>query len=181
VRSGSRPADRAGAVVRTPRGVADRVGGQEQTTGAPSLDREDRWTLNWYRNEHRWLRDRVEELTQQLRLRTIMLAGALALSTLMVVTSISVLLFPEPEPSSASLEVPTPLDATGHRPPGTIEHPLKVERSQALAPLGQEIEALAMDARYQAAIADFDLAVRRVEALSERLRACSPAEVSNVR
>ena len=85
VRSGSRPADRAGAVGRTRHGAADRVGSQGQTTGAPPPDGEDRWTLNWYRNEHRWLRDSVQELTQQLRLRTIMLEGALALSTLMLV------------------------------------------------------------------------------------------------
>ena len=183
VRSGSRPADRAGAVGRTRHGAADRVGGQGQTTGAPPPDGEDRWTLNWYRNEHRWLRDSVQELTQQLRLRTIMLEGALALSTLMLVGSFSVLLFYEPEPSTASLEVPAPPDATGHPlpPAGTMEHPLEVERSQASAPVGQGIEAFkkAMDARYQAAIADLDLAKRRVEALSEHLRACSPGEELN--
>jgi hypothetical protein len=112
-----------------------------------------------------------------------MLAGALALSTLMVVGSFSVLLFHEPEPPTASLDVPTPPDATGRPPPpaGTREHPLEVERSQALVPVGQGIEAFkkAMDARYQAAMADLDLAVRRVEALSEHLRACSPGEESN--
>ena len=178
VRSGSRSADRAGAVGRTRYGAADRVDGQGQTAGAPSPDGEDRWTLNWYRNEHRWLGDRVEQLTQQLRLRTIMLAGAIALSTLMVVGSFSVL-----EPPTASLEVPTSPAATGRPPPpaGTMEHPLEVERSQALAPVGQGIAAFkkAMDARYQAAIADLDLAIGRVEALSEHLRACSPGEELN--
>ena len=58
---------------------------------------------------------------------------------------------------------------------------MEVERSEALAPAGQGIEAFkkAMDARYQAAIADLDLAVRRVEAHSEHLRACSPGEELN--
>jgi hypothetical protein len=185
VRSGSRPADRAGAVGRTRHGAADRVGDQGQTTRAPSPDGEDRWELNLHRNENRWLRDRVEELTQELRLRTIILGGALALSTLMVVGNFSVLLFYEPEPPTASLELPTAPDATGRPPPpaGTMEHPLEVERSQALPPVGQGIEAFkkTMDARYQAAIVDLDLAVRRVEALSKHLRACSPGGESTLR
>jgi hypothetical protein len=65
------------------------------------------WLQTWQRNEIRWLRNRVAELEQQLRWRTITLGSALALSILAATGWAVALLYPD-KPGLAILDPSVP-------------------------------------------------------------------------
>jgi hypothetical protein len=121
----------------------EQVAEHRSTTWAHSAEDDERSSVNWYRNEHRWLHNRVEELERQLRLRTIVLAGALALSALLgssIVTS-----FHKSGRLTVALAVAPSSDTPGSSPPVTWkgEQPSQIERSQAWAMGEEQIEAIA--------------------------------------
>jgi Bacterial SH3 domain len=113
------------------------------TTWAHSAEGDECWSMNSYRNEHRWLHDRVRELERQLRRRTIVLAGALALSGLLLsFTVVSSYEFGRPTvvpavaPSSGN-----PVSSPAVMSKG--EKPSQIERSQAWAMGEEQIELIA--------------------------------------
>jgi hypothetical protein len=122
----------------------EQIAEHRSPTGARSAEGDKRLSVNWYRKEHRWLCNKVEELEKQLRLRTMALAGALALSALLG-SFIATSFYKFERPTIAVAVAPSP-DRPGSSPSvtWTVERqPLQFERSQAWA-LGEErIEAIA--------------------------------------
>ena len=120
------------------------VAEHRSTTCEYSAERDDRLRVDWCRDEQRWLHNRVKALERQLELRTIALAGALALSALLgsyIVTSrydseaptVDVLLARSPDASDA-----VPSSAS------VVEQSWQLRRSQASV-LGEErIEEIAV-------------------------------------
>jgi hypothetical protein len=113
------------------------------TTRAHSAEDDERLSVNWYRRQHRSLQNRVEKLQRQLRLRTIMLAGALVLSALLA-SSIVTSFYKSGRPTVA-IAVAPPSNMQGNFPPVTWkgEQPSRIKRSQAWAMGEEEIEAIA--------------------------------------
>jgi hypothetical protein len=99
--------------------------------------------MNWYRKEHCWLQRRVRDLERQLRRRTIVLAGALALSAL--IGSFTV---------DSSYESEGPITAPAVAPPSgrpsssqavmwRMEQASQIEQSQEWAMAEEQIELIA--------------------------------------
>jgi len=121
----------------------EQVAEHRSTTWAHSAEGDERLSVNWYQNQHRWLHNRVEELERQLRLRTIMLAGALVLSALLA-SSIVTSFYKSGRPTVALAVAPSS-DTPGSLPPVTWkgEQPSQIGRSQAWAMGEEQIEAIA--------------------------------------
>lgn len=79
----------------------EHAGKDGSTAWAHSAKGDERPQVKWYRNERRWLHNRVDELERQLRLRTIGLAGALTVSALLV--SFMIISFYRSEPPKVVL------------------------------------------------------------------------------
>jgi hypothetical protein len=91
-------------------------------------------------NEQRWLHDKVGELERQLRLRTILLVGAVGLSAFL--GSFVVASFHEYERPTVALAPAPPFDIPGWSPSVTWKQP-SIDRSQAWAVGEERIEAIA--------------------------------------
>jgi hypothetical protein len=111
-------------------------------TGAESAEGDERSPANRYPNENRWLHSRVEELERQLRLRTIVLGGALALSV--ILGSYMVASFYRSGQPTVALAPSS--DTRGSLPPATWmgEQSSQIERSQAWTMGEEQIEAMAV-------------------------------------
>ena len=94
------------------------------------------------RNEHRWLHNRVDELERQLRLRTILLAGAMALVAFL--GSFIIASFYKSERPTVALAAAPSFDRPSRSPSVTwkAEKP-SIDRSQAWAAGEERIEAIA--------------------------------------
>jgi uncharacterized protein YgiM (DUF1202 family) len=129
-----------------------------------SAEDDKRLSMHCYRNERRWLHDRVEELERQLSLRTIVLAGALALNVSLgslIATSFDGSPLPTVElAATPSSETP------GSSQPVTCmdEWPSLIEQSEAWAMGEKQIEAIAA--------LHFDAQTRQM--LTEQLRMARP-------
>jgi uncharacterized protein YgiM (DUF1202 family) len=121
----------------------EQVAEHRSTTWAHSAEGDERLSVNWCRNEHCCLHNRVKELERQLRLRTIMLAGALVLSALLA-SSIVTSFYKSGQPTVALAAAPSS-DTPGSLPPVTWkgEQPSQIERSPAWAMGEEQIEAIA--------------------------------------
>jgi hypothetical protein len=111
-------------------------------TGAESAEGDERSPANRYPNENRWLHSRVEELERQLRLRTIVLGGALALSV--ILGSYMVASFYRSGQPTVALAPSS--DTRGSLPPATWmgKQSSQIERSQAWTMGEEQIEAMAV-------------------------------------
>ena len=111
--------------------------------GALSAVGDECRSMNWYRKEHCWLQARVRSLERQLRRRTIVLAGALALSALL--GSFTVTSFYE---SGRPTTAPAVAPSSG-RPSNSqavmwgMERASQIEQSQEWAMGEEQIELIA--------------------------------------
>ena len=123
--------------------IEEQVAEHRSTAWADSAESDERSSVNGYRNEHRWHHDRVQELERQLRRRTIVLVGALALSALLGSFILSSL-YKSGGPTVALAVAPSSGTA-GSSPPVTWkgEQVSQSERSQAWAMGEEQIEAIA--------------------------------------
>ena len=111
--------------------------------GAHSAVGDECRSLNWYRKEHRWFQRRVRELERQLRRRTIVLSGALALSALL--GSFTVTSFNESgRPTTAPAVGPSPgRPSSSQAVMWRIEQASQIEQSQQWATGEEQIELIA--------------------------------------
>jgi hypothetical protein len=121
----------------------EQVAQHKSTTRAHSAEDDERLSVNRYRRQHYWLQNRVEKLERQLRLRTIMLAGALVLSALLA-SSIVTSFYKSGRPTVA-VAVALPSNTLGSLPPVTWrgKQPSQIDRSQAWVMGEEAIEAIA--------------------------------------
>jgi hypothetical protein len=152
---------------------AKQVAGNTSTTWASRAEGDESFSVDWYRNQHCWLHNRVKELERQLRLRTIVLAGTLALSALLgsfIVTSF----YKSGRPTVVLVEALSS-DATGGLPPVTkSQRRSQLERSQAWAMGEEQIEAIAalhFDAQKPQARTEQRATTRREDGASEAMNA----------
>jgi hypothetical protein len=141
----------------------EQVAEHRSTAWATSAEDDKRLSVHCYRNEHRWLHDRVKKLEGQLRLRTLVLAGTLALNVSLggvIATS-----FDGPPLPKVELAVtPSPEMPGSSQPVTCMEWPSQIEQSEVWAMGEKQIEAIAA--------LHFD--AQRRQALTEPLRKTRP-------
>lgn len=120
----------------------ERVAKYRSATGAQSAVGDERLPVDRHPNENRWLHSRVEELERQLRLRTIVLGGALALSAILGSSMVA---------SCYQSGRPTVALAPSSETRGSLrsvtwmgEQSSQIERSQAWTMGEEQIEAMAV-------------------------------------
>jgi Bacterial SH3 domain len=114
------------------------VAKHDLTAWAPAAEGHGRRSLDRCRSEHRWLRNRVDSLETQLRLRNLLLAGTLTLSAF--VWSLFAIAFYGPELPTVALAV---APESSPRVMWKGLGPLQIERSRDWANGEEQIEAIA--------------------------------------
>lgn len=149
-------------------------------------DADRRWLKNWQANEMRWLASRNDELERQLRRRTIVLGGALALSAFLAIVAASAFALSalsRPEPPVTGLEAAPPGAAAAESPAAAVGAgwaleigPARGQQAGTAVPLddsGGAGELEVVQALYDAEIAELrgelETARAEVEALGEQL------------
>jgi Bacterial SH3 domain len=141
----------------------EQVAERRTTAWAEFAEEDKRLSVHCYRKEHRWLHERVEELEGQLWLRTIVLAGALALNVFLggfIATPFD----GRPLPTVELAVTPSSATPGNSQPVTCMEWPSHIEQSEVWAMGEKQIEAIAA--------LHFD--AQRRQALTEPLRRARP-------